>query len=230
MESHVGKIAIARRFPLIFVLLLAMAAWTSSFSAAQQQAAPPEGQVAGNPPPVPAEDVRQPQLALIDQSLTPETTRTTVQQLPANCPPEYAALIQKTTTSLMAANFAFYPIKALDPFVPFVTPETNPSQGEDEQQGGAPLTPLQKMTMSEIERGLKAVTWGDLGRKAVIEDSTGRGYIVTVGTPAGEHSGVITQILNDRLVIQQEIWDRKARKRFPQDFTIKLVKKADERG
>jgi hypothetical protein len=63
----------------------------------------------------------------------------------------------------------------------------------------------------------------------VIEDSTGRGYIVGVGTPAGEHSGVITQILNDSLVIQQQIWDNKARKRFPQDLTIKLVKKTDSK-
>jgi hypothetical protein len=81
--------------------------------------------------------------------------------------------------------------------------------------------------LSEIERGLKAITWGQLGTKAVIEDSTGRGYIVGIGTPAGDHSGVITQIFNDRLVIQQEIWDRKAKKRFPQDFTIKLAKKTD---
>ena len=81
------------------------------------------------------------------------------------------------------------------------------------------------MTLSEIERGLKAITWGELGKKAVIEDSTGRGYIVAVGTPAGERSGVITQIFNDRLVIQQEIWDRKAKKRFPQEFTVKLVQK-----
>ncbi len=78
----------------------------------------------------------------------------------------------------------------------------------DDSQAGFPLTPLQKMTMSEIERGLKAITWGQLGSKAVIEDSTGRGYIVSVGTPAGEHGGVITQIFSDRLVIQQEVYDR----------------------
>ena len=131
----------------------------------------------------------------------------------------------------MNPNFTFYPVKALDPFVPFITPETNAqSQGENAQQGGTPLTPLQKMTLSEIERGLKAITWGELGRKAVIEDSTGKGYIVSVGTPAGENSGIITQILNDRLVIKQDVWDRKARKRLPQDFTIKLVKKTDEKG
>ena len=83
------------------------------------------------------------------------------------------------------------------------------------------------MTVAEIEKGLKAITWGELGRRAIIEDATGKGYIVAVGTPAGERSGVITQIFNDRLVIQQEIWDRKAKKRFPQDFVLKLVKKTD---
>jgi Tfp pilus assembly protein PilP len=126
----------------------------------------------------------------------------------------------------MAANFTFIPVKALDPFVPFLT--LSAYREEEEEPQGPPLTPLQKMTLSEMERGLKAITWGGLGTRAVIEDSTGRGYIVTVGTPAGEHSGVIKEILNDRLVIQQEIWDRKAKKRFPQDFTIKLVRKTDK--
>ncbi len=141
---------------------------------------------------------------------------------------EYAPFVQKTASALMSENFTFYPIKALDPFVPFITPETPGRSDEEPNPTTRPLTPLQKMTLSEIERGLRAITWGSLGRKAVIEDSTGKGYIVSVGTPAGDRSGVITQILNDRLVIQQEIWDRKARKRYPQDFTIKLSKKTEK--
>ena len=238
----------ARRFSLIFVLLLAMAAWTFSISAAQErqgaeqtavklptaspgeveqaQPAPetaktPQEQTVSQEPaaPLPADSGQALQLQAQGARLqAPEPTM-------ASCPPEYVPLIQKTTASLMAANFTFIPVKALDPFVPFLTLEARASD-EDEPRG-EPLTPLQKMTLSEIERGLKAITWGQLGTKAVIEDSTGRGYIVGIGTPAGEHSGVITQIFNDRLVIQQEIWDRRAKKRFPQDFTIKLAKKTD---
>ncbi|MGA3116341.1 MAG: hypothetical protein ABSF90_18120 [Syntrophobacteraceae bacterium] len=239
----------ARRFSLIFVLLLAMAAWTFSISAAREcQGAE---QTAAEPPAASPGGMEQAQSA--PEAVKTPREQTASQQpaepLPANsgqtfqlqaqgagsqaseptitsCPPEYVPLIQKTTASLMAANFAFIPVKALDPFVPFLTLETRSSEDENESQGG-PLTPLQKMTLSEIERGLKAITWGQLGTKAVIEDSTGRGYIVGIGTPAGDHSGVITQIFNDRLVIQQEIWDRKAKKRFPQDFTIKLAKKTD---
>jgi type IV pilus assembly protein PilP len=135
-------------------------------------------------------------------------------------------LREKTNSSLMSANFTFYPIKALDPFAPFIAPETN-NLADEEESKSTPLTPLQKMTTGEIERGLKAITWGELGKKAVIEDATGRGYIVGIGTPAGEHSGVITQISNDHLVIQQELWDRRAKKRFPQEYSIKLSKKTD---
>jgi hypothetical protein len=270
MKARPGKRAIARRFYLIFVLLLPLAVWTSSTSAVERTGPVPPvpEQTTAQPSQSPdsageaqqAESAPQPAPTATEQSLQvqaeqgakPEAnmpppatepdaaqlTEPSVPQAPVaaatqteaagvGCPPEYVPLILKTNTALMTANFTFYPIKALDPFVPFVTA---PIREEDEPKTeGPPLTPLQKMTLSEIEKGLKAITWGDLGKRAVIEDSTGRGYIVAVGTPAGERSGVITQILNDRLVIQQEIWDRKAKKRFPQDFTIKLSKKTDEK-
>ena len=257
MKAPLMRRANARRFSLIFVLLLAMAAWTFCISAAQEQSAE---QIAAKPPAASPGEMEQAHSA--PEALKTQQEETTANQpaepLPANLeqalqaqagqgdqlaipsktepigmsyPPEYLPLIQKTSASLMAANFNFIPVKALDPFVPFLTLETSTrlTEEEDEQQGGEPLTPLQKMTMSEIERGLKAISWGELGRRAVIEDSTGRGYIVVTGTPAGEHSGVITQILNDSVIIQQQIWDRKAKKRFPQDFTIKLVKKTDDK-
>lgn len=252
---HMSR-ATARRFSLIFVLLLAMAAWTFSISAAQERAEQSAEQTAAMPPEASPgemgqahsgpEAVKSPQQATtahqpaepppanLEQGLQVQAGQPAQLAVPSQpepaemgCPPEYIPLIQKTTASLMAPNFTFVPVKALDPFAPFLSLDTSSrwSEEEEEQAGGEPLTPLQKMTLSEIERGLKAITWGQMGTKAVIEDSAGRGYIVTIGTPAGEHSGVITQIFNDHLVIQQEIWDRKAKKRFPQDFIIKLAKK-----
>ncbi len=260
MKAPLMTRATARRFSLIFVLLLATAAWTFSISAAQERAEQSAEQTAAKLPAASPGEMEQAHSApeAVKTRQEEATAHQPAQPLPANseqalqalagqsaqleissqpdsatinCPPEYVPLIQKTTTSLMAPNFTFVPVKALDPFVPFLTLDTSTrsSEEEDEQQGGVLLTPLQKMTLSEIDRGFKAISWGELGRRAVIEDSTGRGYIVTVGTQAGEHSGVITQIFNDSLVIQQEIWDRKAKKRFPQDFTIKLVKKTDNK-
>ena len=254
---HMSR-ATARRFSLIFVLLLAMAAWTFSISAAQERAEQSAEQTAAMPPEaIPGEmgqahsapeAVKSPQQATTahqpaepppaEQALQVQAGQPAQLAVPSQpeptemgCPPEYIPLIQKTTASLMAPNFTFVPVKALDPFAPFLSLDTSSrwSEEEEEQAGGEPLTPLQKMTLSEIERGLKAISWGELGKRAVIEDSTGRGYIVSIGTPAGEHSGVITQISNDGVVIKQEIWDRKARKRVPQDFTIKLAKKTEDK-
>ncbi len=238
MKARLKKRTTTRPFWLVFVLLLAMAAWGFSISAAQQQVEKSAEQTAANPTPASMGEVQQAQPApqAADQTVAPQPPGGTAPQpegATANCPPEYVPLIQKTTASLMAADFTFIPVKALDPFVPFVALETSAQsrlpEEDEEPQGGGPLTPLQKMTLSEIDRGLKAITWGELGTRAVIEDSTGKGYIVAVGTPAGEHNGVITQIFDDRIVIQQEIWDRKEKKRFPQDFTIKLAKKTDNK-
>ncbi|NLI33812.1 MAG: hypothetical protein GX422_13705, partial [Deltaproteobacteria bacterium] len=67
-----------------------------------------------------------------------------------------------------------------------------------------------------------------LGRKAIIEDAAGKGYIVSVGTPAGDKNGMITEIFNDRLVIQQEVWDKDARRMVPQNSIVKLKKEVKQ--
>ncbi len=151
-------------------------------------------------------------------------------------PAEYAPLIQKLTAAVMAENFTFAPSKAIDPFAPFIVPESSAppvlaDNGEDEPRADSdkPLTPLQKMTVSEVERGLKAIIWGDLGKKAMIEDATGKGYIVSVGTPACDRNGVVKEIMNDQIVIEQQIWDRMARKRMPQQVVVKLPKKTADK-
>jgi Tfp pilus assembly protein PilP len=124
----------------------------------------------------------------------------------------------------------------IDPFIPFITPvelaPTPPPLTEDDSdlppEPQKPLTPLQRMSVAEIDRGLRAITWGGLGRKAVIEDAAGKGYIVCVGTPATDNNGVITEIFNDRLVIQQETWDRKQKRMVPRNSTVKLRKEKEK--
>jgi type IV pilus assembly protein PilP len=139
-------------------------------------------------------------------------------------PAEISAIVKKTEMLLAAPKFTFLPDKGLDPFVPFVS--LQPSGGPDQQGNAGPLTPLQRMSLAEMQSGLKAIVWGQMGRMAVIEDATGKGYIVSVGTPAGPNAGVITEINDNDLVIEQQLWNAKSKKRSPQNFTIKLIKKA----
>jgi type IV pilus assembly protein PilP len=41
----------------------------------------------------------------------------------------------------------------------------------------------------------------------MVEESTGKGYIVGVGTYMGIHSGKVVNILKDRVVVDEEIED-----------------------
>jgi Tfp pilus assembly protein PilP len=146
--------------------------------------------------------------------------------------PESSPGREKVLEALLRDNFSYNQNKMVDPFVSFIAPaESAPAKvpsSEDEfeppSEPQRPLTPLQKMSLGEIERGLRAIAWGELGRRAIVEDSAGKGYIVSVGTPAGERNGVITEIFNDRIVIQQELWDRKAKRMIPQNSVVKLKK------
>jgi Tfp pilus assembly protein PilP len=65
------------------------------------------------------------------------------------------------------------------------------------------LTPLQKMPLSEIEAGLKAIIWGQLGNKALVEDATGKGYVVQEGTYVGQNDGIVKKIYEDRIVVEE---------------------------
>jgi len=196
---------------------LAMAAPTSESPPSQQQAAQSEG----NPPSSPA------------TAQSPATI-----EVPS---PSYSlealSVKEKALKALEQKDFAYNPGLLSDPFVPFIkppepsAPEVPPVVSEEDEtlppEMQRPLTPLQRMNIGEIERGLRAIVWGDLGRKAVIQDSAGKGYIVGVGTPAGGSSGVITQIFNDRLIIQQQVWDKDQKKLVPRNEIISLRKQAE---
>ncbi|MEJ5300210.1 MAG: pilus assembly protein PilP [Thermodesulforhabdaceae bacterium] len=120
-----------------------------------------------------------------------------------------------------------------NPFVPFVQPPQQKASPTEVAEGAPPppvlLTPLQKMEFGEIERGFKGVLWTANERKAVIEDPTGKGYIVSVGTPIGNQDGVITAIFQDRIIIRQKVWDKTARAFKDEDVVVKL-RKATEPG
>jgi Tfp pilus assembly protein PilP len=151
---------------------------------------------------------------------------------PSGKSPEPFATREKVLEALLKEDFSYNQNKMVDPFVSFIAPvEAAPAQvpaAEEEfeppPEPQRPLTPLQRMNLGEIEGGLKAIAWGELGRRALIEDSAGKGYIVAVGTPAGERNGVIIDIFNDHIVIQQQFWDRKAKRMAPQNFVVKLKK------
>lgn len=86
------------------------------------------------------------------------------------------------------------------------------------------LTPLQKMPLSEIQAGLKAIIWGQLGNKALVEDATGKGYVVQEGTYVGQNDGIVKKIYQDRIVVEEYRRDPAKGRLEPNEVVLKLKK------
>lgn len=161
--------------------------------------------------------------------------RPTAQGLPqmplAAAPPEPATTREKLIEALLTDDFRYDPRNLTDPFVPFTrkeelpTPEFQLPEEDAETEPPAPqlpLTRLQRMGLGEVESGLKAIVMGPLGRRAMIQDNSGKGYIVVVGTPVTGNDGMVTDIFQDAIVIRQEVWDRKQKRFIPKETLVTL--------
>ena len=47
----------------------------------------------------------------------------------------------------------------------------------------------------------------DKGNKALVQDASGKGYVVHEGTFIGTNAGRVSEILNDRVIIEEQIED-----------------------
>jgi type IV pilus assembly protein PilP len=108
-----------------------------------------------------------------------------------------------------------------DPFKPFLLTQKGAEAGEAKKK---PLTPLQKMALSEIQAGLRAIVWGKMGNKALVEDATGKGYVLTVGTYVGQNDGIVKKILQDRIVVEEYIRDPVENHLTTNEVVLKLKK------
>ena len=64
-----------------------------------------------------------------------------------------------------------------------------------------PLTPLEKVSLSQLK--LAAVMLAPSGDKALVEEASGKGYVITQGTYIGRNSGQVVDILMDRIIIEE---------------------------
>ncbi len=120
--------------------------------------------------------------------------------------------------------FYYNPKGRIDPFKPFLLKML--TRGKKGRKT-LPLTPLQKLSFVELQRGLVAIVWGHMGNRALIQDPAGKGYIIKPGTPVGPN-GVVKQILSDRVIIEQTVTDPVTNKKVRKEITLTL--KRGEKG
>ncbi len=97
-----------------------------------------------------------------------------------------------------APLFQYNPEGRRDPFKSIIVATAKRNMSEN-------LPPLQRKELSEMK--LIGIVWGGFGYGAVIQTSDGKGYPVRKGTRIGTNNGVISQITNKELVVEEKYLD-----------------------
>ncbi len=84
-----------------------------------------------------------------------------------------------------------------DPFRPFTL--------DMRAEAPAHATPLQRFEIGQLT--LVATVWEMNPPRAVVEDSFGMGYIITLGTPIGPNGGVVKAIEPQRVTVEEHVLD-----------------------
>ena len=92
-----------------------------------------------------------------------------------------------------------------DPFEPLLKGKSGHVAARKKRAKRMPATPLEALDLSQLK--LVGVTLSDKGNTALVEDASGKGYVVKKGTYIGANAGKVIQILKDRFIIEEEIED-----------------------
>lgn len=112
-----------------------------------------------------------------------------------------------------------------DPFLSLIQEKPEEPNLVDDDQPQRILTPLEKIELSQIR--LVAVVIAKNMRLAMVEESTGKGYEVTVGTFIGKNQGKVTEINDSSIMVTELVKDFKGKLK-EQTQEIKLHKNDDE--
>ena len=113
------------------------------------------------------------------------------------------------TTQITPDTIEFYnPEGKLDPFASLYKekPAAIPTTGQKlTQEQRRPLTPLEKVDLSQLK--LVAIIRALSGNIALVEEASGKGYVIKKGTYIGTRSGKVGKILPDRIIVEEESED-----------------------
>jgi len=103
--------------------------------------------------------------------------------------------------SLVEKSEPFYnPVGKPDPFQPL-----SPEKKLKEKEKLGKIMPLQRFELSEFE--LVGILSDSLNKKALVQDVTGKGYFIQVGTRIGKKEGKVIRIDQQEVVVEEPFRD-----------------------
>lgn len=112
---------------------------------------------------------------------------------------------QTVVVAKVATRMPYNPIGKVDPFAPLYKEETEKKAQEvvvKPKGPERPRTPLEKLDLGQLK--LTAIVTNNGYKRALVEEASGKGYVVTVGTKIGLERGTIIEIAQERIVIEHQ--------------------------
>jgi type IV pilus assembly protein PilP len=207
------------------------------------QAEQPKETAAVKPEPdkIPTEAPKETQVAVkkTDEKLSEAETATKPplqQQAIAEQPlPEKKPMTQQAETSpeLLAEQagkeptYVYDPKDKLDPFEPLFATEAPkrmaPGKKKEKQEKRLPLTPLQRIDLGQLK--VVGIILSPTGNKALVEEPSGKGYVISKGTYVGTNFGRVKQVLIDRVIVEEQVEDFFSGGMKPQTTELELQKR-----
>ncbi len=119
--------------------------------------------------------------------------------------PSAPALDQARLLAHVAVGYD--PKGKIDPFIPLIRDEPQKvaaaATKKVERKKRIPTTPLERIALNQLR--LRAIVRSASGNKALVEEASGKGYIITKGTFIGVNQGTVIEIQKDRIIVEEEI-------------------------
>jgi type IV pilus assembly protein PilP len=187
---------------------------------------------------VPAKTAKEAQAPVIEtkEKLSEAETKPPLQEARAEQPlAEKKPMVEqaKTSPELLAEQAGkqptyFYDPKGKpDPFQPLFATEAlqrmAPGKKREKKEKTLPLTPLQRIDLSQLK--VVGIILSPAGNKALVEEPSGKGYVVTKGTYVGTNFGRVKKVLIDRVIVEETVEDFFSGGMKPQTTELELQKK-----
>jgi len=118
--------------------------------------------------------------------------------------PKSIAVGPKAALELPGINAKYNPTGKIDPFQPLFRAKQELAR-KKKRKKRLPQTPLERIDISQLK--LVGIVLAASGNRALVEESSGKGYVIKKGTYIGTNSGKVVRIKKETVIVEEEFED-----------------------
>ncbi len=107
------------------------------------------------------------------------------------------------TMALTGIPAVYDPAGKIDPFEPLF--RDKPTLAKKSKRKRLPQTPLERIEISQLK--LVGIILASSGNRALVEETSGKGYVIKKGTYIGTNSGKVVKINKETVIVEEEFED-----------------------